>query len=761
MDAAHEGAPGEAAFPFGSGVTIRLGWVGHDHGGAVLTSDKLVQLFAAVLLASGPLLSAGAAAAEDDDPYLWLEQAESPRALEWVRAENARSLAVLEADPRFEPMHQEALTILTSDARVALGQIHAGAVYNFRQDEAHVRGVWRRASVESYRAGNPDWETLLDYDALARSEEENWVAGSVACLEPAYRHCMIELSRGGTDAGVWREFDTVEKTFVADGFYLPEAKSDLAWIDEDTLLVGTDLGPGSLTDSGYARTLVRLSRGDELEDAPTVFEADEADVGVFPRVEHDGGRTQVFTQRAVSFFETEYYYSTAGTDAGTTAGADAQRTARTDARTRLPVPLNADLEGVLDDRAVFSLREAWRYRGAEYAEGTVIAYDLDDGSVETVFSGTANQAVQDVEIGESDIVLQYLEDVAGRAARISRAASGQWTSEKITLPDNGVVTLVSVDGGTDDALASFESLMTPDSLFFVDADNDVARIARAPAFYDAAGVVVEQRFATSKDGTRIPYFIAGKKNVLDKGDAPTVQYGYGGFLDATLPVYYQDPGRPQHGALAGKLWLSRGGVLVLSNIRGGSEYGPAWHQAAMKEKHQNAIDDFIAVSEDLIATGVTSPEKLGAIGRSNGGLLMGAILTQRPELYAAIDCGVPLFDMKRYTQLGAGASWIGEYGDPQTPEDWAYLSKYSPYQNLKADRPYPKVFFYTSTKDDRVHPGHARKAAARMKALGYGYFYYENTEGGHGGTSNQEQLAYRTALEFTYFAHMLMPRLPR
>jgi prolyl oligopeptidase len=692
-------------------------------------------------LIAGALSLASPVAFAQADPNLWLEQADSPKALDWVETQNERSLGELEADPRFAPMRQEALSILTSDARVPYGEIHAGAVYNFWQDDAHVRGVWRRASVQSYRAGTPEWETLIDYDALARGEGENWVAGAIACLAPEYRHCMVEVSHGGTDAGVWREFDTVTKAFVADGFYVPEAKSDVAWIDADTLLVGTDLGTGSLTQSGYPRTLVRLARGASLAAAPHVFEGDARDVGVFPRVEHGERTTHVFMQRAVSFFETEYYYSADGTDG----------------EKKLPVPLNADLEGVLDGRAVFILREPWRYREATYPEGAVVAYDLASGSAETVFAGSASESVQDVEVGETGLVIQYLEDVAGKAARVSRGKNGRWSAKEIPLPANGVVRIVSAGGGTDGAMLSFESLTTPNSLYYVNLRNQTDKIAQAPAFYDAADVVVRQRFATSKDGTKVPYFVAGHEDVLAGGDAPTVQYGYGGFLDAILPIYYADPGRPQHGALAGKLWISRGGVLVLSNIRGGSEYGPAWHKAAMKEKHQNAIDDFIAVSEALIESGLTAPDKLGAIGRSNGGLLMGAILTQRPELYAAIDCGVPLFDMKRYTKLGAGASWIGEYGDPDKPEDWAYLSKYSPYQNLKANQPYPKVFFYTSTKDDRVHPGHARKAAARMSQLGYDYYYYENTEGGHGGTTNQEQLAFRTALEFTYFAHMLMP----
>jgi len=703
-----------------------------------------MQRVALTVLVAGIILGPMQAAA-DEDPYLWLEDVYSPRALAWVKQQNERSLDVLEADPRFEPMHREALSILTSEARIPDGQIHNGAVYNFWQDKTHVRGLWRRASVASYRSGKPDWETLLDYDALADEEGENWVAGSVVCLEPGHRHCMIEVSHGGKDASVWREFDVAKKAFVKNGFYIPEAKSFLAWVDADTLLVGTDRGQGTLTNSGYARTLVRLTRGARLEDAPVVFQGQVDDVGVIPSVVQDGGVARVFLQRAVTFFETQYSYR-------------AERAGKADGDlVQLPWPLNTNLEGVLDGRAIVTLRQNWQYRDEEYASGQVLAYDLVTGDVEHVFTPAANQALQDIDVGATGLVLQYLDDVVGRAARLSRDEDGTWRMTPVKLPDNGVVRIVSAGGGTDEVLLSFQSLTQPNSLYYVSGSGIAAeRIMQAPAFYDASDVVVEQRFATSKDGTRIPYFIAGKRDVLARGNAPTVQYGYGGFLQAIVPVYYEDPARPQQGGLAGKMWISRGGVLVISNIRGGSEYGPAWHQAAMRARHQNAIDDFIAVSEALIRSGVTNPGKLGAIGRSNGGLLMGAVLTQRPDLYAAIDCGVPLFDMKRYTKLGAGASWIAEYGDPDVPADWAFISEYSPYQNLRAGQPYPEVFIYTSTADDRVHPGHARKAAAKLEALGYPVLYYENTEGGHGGTANQDELAFRTALEYTYFAHELM-----
>lgn len=679
-------------------------------------------------------------ASAQDDPHLWLEEVEGEEALDWVRSQNDRSLAELEGDPRFDALYQEALSILNSDARLPLGQIHNGQIYNFWQDEAHVRGIWRRADVNSYRAGSPNWETVLDFDGLAETEGENWIRGGLACLSPAYRHCMVEVSHGGKDAGVWREFDTETKEFVAGGFEMPEAKSTVAWIDEDTLLVGTDWGEGSLTDSGYARTLRIWRRGDDLSDATAFYAGVGTDVGVFPSVEHDGDDIHLFAQRAVTFFETEYHYASS-------IGGE-QRL--------LPFPPNTDLSGVLDGRAIVSLRENWTHDDASYVQGSVIAYDLNSGESELVFAANERQSVEALRVGKSNIIIQYLDDVSGKAMRLTRDGKSDWRVSDINLPANGVVEVVSSGGGTDDALFSYESMTSPEALYFVTAENGVKKIMETPAFYDATGVVVEQRFATSSDGTKVPYFVMGQDSVLKQGNAPTIQYGYGGFLASILPVYYDEPSRPQHGALSGLMWVKRGGVMVLSNIRGGSEYGPRWHEAALKENRQRSFDDFIAISEDLIETGVTSPEKLGIIGRSNGGLLMGAMLTQRPELYSAIDIGVPLFDMKRYNKLLAGASWMGEYGNPDIPEEWAYISQYSPYQNLKADQSYPEVFFYTSTKDDRVHPGHARKAAARMSELGYDFLYYENIEGGHGGTANQDQLAYRTALEYVYFVRKLM-----
>ena len=693
----------------------------------------LVALLATAVEVAGPVH----AATEDVDPHAWLEDIDGAAALDWARVQNARSLPVLESDPRFADMRAEARAVLTSPKRIPIGSIHAGYVYNFWQDDVQVRGLWRRAEVAGYLAGSPRWQTLIDFDRLAREENENWIAGTFACLAPAHRRCMVQMSRGGGDASTWREFDTETRSFIRDGFVLPEAKSDVAWVDDDTLLVGTNWGEGSLTLSGYARVVKAWRRGTPLERAVTLYEGQPQDVSVRPQVEQDG-RPRAFVVRATTFFESEFYLLR---DLATPV--------------RLPLPPNADLEGVLDGRAILRLREAWSHGGRPYASGSVVAYDLDRDTAELVFVPNDAQSVEQVAIGRTGLVLQYLEDVSGRAARVVRTAEGRWRLEPIPLPAHGVLKIASAGGGTDTVLVTHEGLTTPLSLHQVDTRNRVREIVRAAATYDAAGVVVEQRFATSKDGTRIPYFVMGRGDVLRRGPAPTVQYAYGGFLNATQPVYYEDPARPQHGALAGPLWVARGGVLVLANIRGGSEYGPRWHQAGLRENRQKVFDDFVAVSEHLIRTGVTTPRQLGAIGRSNGGLLMGVVMNQRPDLYAAIVCGVPLLDMRNYTRLGAGASWVAEYGDPATT-DWNYMSAWSPYQNLRAGVDYPPVFYYTSTRDDRVHPAHARKAAARLAEFGRDHFYYENIEGGHGGTANQEQLAYRIALEYTYFARQLM-----
>lgn len=697
---------------------------------------KRFAFFSAVLLALGIILSA--CATRQADPYIWLEEVEGEKSLEWVETENARSKAILEGQPEFQSMLQEAREILNSSERIPLVSIHGDYVYNHWQDPDHVRGLWRRATLESFGAGQPGWELLLDIDALAEAEGENWIfAGAHACLPPEYTLCMVGLSRGGKDAAVYREFSVEDKAFVENGFAIPEAKSRLTWEDENTLLVATDWGPDSLTESGYPRVYKRWVRGGDLSAAVEIFTSPVTDVSPFARVLRDGEQRYTLINRAVTFFESEYFLL------------------EEQGLRQVPLPLHAAVAGMLNGQLIVRVDENWSHQGEVFTQGSVVAINPADFSTELVYQPAQGEAVSEVMLGDKMVHLQILDNVIGRARQLMKE-DGRWVARTLALPDNGVVNLVSVSGDDDSLLVSFESMTVPDSLYLAAPDGSLKQAYSLPAFYDAADVEVSQRFAISKDGTRVPYFVMGRKDVLAKGNAPTIQYGYGGFLVPILPEYYDENARPQHGALAGRLWVARGGVLVLSNIRGGGEYGPAWHQAALKQNRHLAYEDFFAIGEALVETGVTTPEKLGAIGRSNGGLLMGAVLTQRPDLYAAIDCGVPLLDMLRYHLLLAGASWMGEYGNPDVPEERAYLETYSPYQALKPGVKYPEVLFYTSTKDDRVHPGHARKMAARMREYGNSFLMYENTEGGHGGAANQDQLAYRAALEYAYFSMKLM-----
>ncbi len=677
--------------------------------------------------------------APGEDPWLWLESVEGDRALDWVRDENARSLAALTGDPRFSELEAEAAAILNSTERIPYGRILGDHVYNFWQDTDNVRGVWRRAELAGYLAGTPSWQTLIDMDALDAAEAQNWIFEGYTCLSPDYERCMVNLSRGGTDAAVYREFSIPDRAFVDGGFALPQAKSSLAWADGDTLIVGTDWGDGRLTESGYAQTVKLWRRGQPLAESRAVYQGAAEDVGVFAAVFRDADSAYPMAIRAVTFFETEYYWRRPSGEV-----------------TLLPLPRRSNLQGMIDGHALVTLDEAWTYRGVAYAQGALVALDMQTMSVGLVYEPAEGEAIDDVRAGRSAVFIEVLDNVIGKVRRLDRTAAGDWQATTLPLPDNGVVGITSVNPAGNDLLVSFESLVVPDSLYYIDAQLGSRQVASLPLFYDTSDVVVEQRFATSADGTRVPYFLMGRSEVLARGNAPTIQYGYGGFQASILPNYYNDPSRPQHGALAGRLWVSRGGVMVLSNIRGGGEYGPAWHEAALKRNRHRAFEDFFAIAEALIADGVTTPARLGAVGRSNGGLLMGVALTQRPDLYAAIDCGVPLLDMLRYHRLLAGASWVGEYGSPEIPAERDYLAAYSPYQRLDPDADYPPVLFCTSTKDDRVHPGHARKMAARMAAQGHDFYYYENIEGGHGGTANQDQLAFRTALEYVFFVRELM-----
>jgi len=665
---------------------------------------------------------------ELDDPYLWLEEIDGPRALDFARVASTRTLSELRERTEFAEIRDEVREVLDSRDRIAQIGVHGDHLYNFWQDRANPRGLWRRTTWAEYRKPQPVWETVLDVDALARDDKENWVWKNAQCLPPRGDQCLISLSRGGGDAIVVREFDLARKQFVADGFGLPEGKSDVVWRDRDTIYVGTDFGAGSITDSGYPRVVKRWSRGTPLAQAVTVFEGQRTDVGASAWVDHDvrdgAARITEGIRRSIAFYNGETFVLRDG------------------APVRLAVPNDATA-AVVGERLVVRLRSAWDIGGRSYPGGALLvtnAREFLDGkrAFDVLFEPGAHTALQSWSATRSSVVLDVLDNVRSRLWVMTPSAAG-WQRKEIALPSLGAASARAVDRYTSDQVfVTYQDFLTPPTLFIGAAGEPVETLKSMPAFFDASRMAVQQLEVKSRDGTRVPYFVIGERGVKN---APTMLYGYGGFENALEPFY--------SGAL-GRAWLARGGVLVIANIRGGGEFGPAWHQAALKDKRQNAFDDFIAIGEDLARRGIAQPKQIGIRGGSNGGLLVGAALTQRPELFGAAVAQVPLLDMRRYNKLLAGASWMAEYGDPDVPEQWAYIAKYSPYQNVRKDARYPPTLFVTSTRDDRVHPAHARKMFARMREQGHDAWYYENIEGGHGAASNNEQRALMTAIEYTF-----------
>jgi prolyl oligopeptidase len=669
-----------------------------------------------------------AAPLEPADPYAWLEDVTGERALEWVRKQNAVAVRELEAAPDFEKLRARLLAILDSRDKIPYVAKHGQFYYNFWQDATHVRGLWRRTSLAEYRKADPAWEIVLDLDQLAEKEKENWVWKGYAPLYPTYDRCLVFLSRGGADAKVVREFDLTNRTFIAGGFFLPEAKSDVAWRNRDTLYVGTDFGPGSLTDSGYPRIVKEWRRGTALAEARQVFEGKAADVSVDVAVIHDHGRTYEMIRRGVTFFTSENYVR------------------RGDQWLKLPVPDDV-IVGTFEDQVLLRLRSDWTVAGTTHPAGSLLAAGFDEcltnsPKFASLFAPTARTSLAETSATKNFLVVNTLDNVRSRIYT-RRRKNGEWLRAPIEAPAFGSVDLNGIDSDeSDDYFLTITDFLTPSSLYYGNLDRpEREKLKSLPAFFNTEGLDISQHEATSKDGTKVPYFEVRRKNAALNGTNPTLLYGYGGFEIPMLPSYR---------AASGAAWLERGGVYALANIRGGGEFGPRWHEAARKQNRQRAYDDFIAVAEDLVARKVTSPKRLGIQGGSNGGLLMGVMLTQRPDLFKAVVCQVPLLDMRRFNKLLAGASWMAEYGNPDVPEEWAYISKYSPYQNVRKDKAYPRTLFMTSTRDDRVHPGHARKMVARMEEQGHPVLYYENIEGGHGGAANNKQAAYMSALAYTF-----------
>ena len=670
------------------------------------------------------------------DPYLWLEDVTGDKALAWVRERNAESSKELAGTPEFQNLEAALLQVYDSKERIPLVHKEGPFYYNFWKDAQNPRGLWRRTTLEEYRKAEPRWDVILDLDALGKAENENWVWEGAQILRPARTRCLITLSRGGADASVTREFDMESRAFVKDGFQIPEAKGELSWIDEGSVYVSTDFGPGSMTDSGYPRIVKLWKRGTALADATPVYEAKSTDMAASATFDDTKGFERHFVTRTIAFFSHEVFLR----------GADG--TLR-----KIPVPDDSNLS-VHREWMLVELRTPWTVGPRTFPAGALLAARFDEfmagrRDLTILFEPTPSTSLASYHWTLDRLILNVLDDVKSRLSVLT-PGEGPWRQDAIP----GAAEFASLDAWavdereSDDFFMTVTDFLTPTSLFLGTFGQAPEKLKQTPAFFDASGLEISQHFVSSKDGTRVPYFQVSPKGMALDASHPTLLTGYGGFEISEVPYY--------SGAV-GRAWLSRGGVYVVANIRGGGEYGPNWHQAALKEKRPRAYEDFAAVAQDLVARKVTTPHLLGTMGGSNGGLLMGNMITQYPQLFGAVVCQVPLLDMKRYSKLLAGASWMAEYGDPDKPEEWAFIRTFSPYQNLKAGVKYPPVFFTTSTRDDRVHPGHARKMMAKMRDMGCDVRYYENIEGGHGGAADNKQAAHMWALSYTFLWRELKP----
>ncbi|MER7008337.1 prolyl oligopeptidase family serine peptidase [Dactylosporangium sp. NPDC000555] len=666
-----------------------------------------------------------------DDAYLWLEDVEGERALSWVRERNAESVAALTGNDRFTGMYEGIRAVLDADDRIPMVAWHGERVYNLWKDAGHPRGLWRRTTLEDYRRDEPAWQTVLDLDALAAAEGENWVWQGVTFLRTGplggEHRCLLSLSRGGADASVVREFDLDALEFVADGFRLAEAKSDVSWIDADRIFVGTDTGPGSMTSSGYPRQVRVWRRGTALADAPVVFEGSADDVSVRASIDPSADGRRAVLRQSTDFFHARRYLLTGE--------------ALTEL-TELDVPHDASVD-VHREWLLVRVRTDWHTGDATHPAGTLLIARLADylaGSREltVLFTPDPHTSLSFADWTRTGLILVLLCDVRSRLELLSYSG-GEW-HRTVLGSELGQTDVWDTNADTDDQYLLLSSGFTlPPTLRHGVLGGDAPAILKqGPAYFPAEGIETRQFFATSADGTQVPYFVVGRPDAVP---GPTLLSGYGGFEVSRVPAY---------NSIIGLGWLARGGTYVVANIRGGGEYGPAWHRSALRENRPRAYEDFAAVAADLVERGITTRERLGIEGGSNGGLLMGVMLTRYPELFGAIVCAVPLLDMKRYHLLLAGASWMAEYGDPDSPDDWAYLSLFSPYQNVRDGVPYPPTLVTTSTRDDRVHPGHARKMVALLRERGKDVTYYENIEGGHGGAADNAQLAYKWALAFEF-----------
>ena len=699
---------------------------------------------AALSLAASVLLPVALNAqkiAEQPDPYVWLEDVNGTRSMDWVKAENERSAKVLNADTRYAEFKADALKVLESPDRLAIPDFHEGVIYNTWQDAEHVRGILRKTTLADYLVEKPHWTTILDYDALAKADNEKWVQHGLNCLYPESTVCLVNLSAGGEDADTLREFDLRTGKFVEGGFVLPRSKQRVAWVDKDTLLVARDWGKGTMTPSGYPFVVKLWRRGQPLDQAKEIFRGKESDEEASAYVLHDAqGDQLMMASRSVDFFHSEH------------ALLALDGTSRV-----LALPGKVTLAGVLDGQFIFSIEEEWKPNGSSetYKQGSVLSLDLKAMQKDPehlkpaiVFSPTAYEFVDSTTTTKSHLLLTTLENVQGRAYVYTRDKAGKWLRKKLPVPDNVTVGVVSTNTSDDKFFLSLTGFLTPSSLQLGDAaTGELKTVKTVPAQFDASRDVVEQLAATSKDGTKVPYFVVRPKEMKYDGSNPTLLNAYGGFQVSETPRY---------NAISGKLWLEHGGVFALANIRGGGEFGPAWHDAGLKTHRQRIYDDFAAVGHDLIARKITSPRRLGIEGGSNGGLLMGVEFNQHPEMWNAVVIQVPLLDMLGFEHIAAGASWVGEYGSVSVPEEHAFLASISPYNNLKADEKYPEPLIFTTTKDDRVGPVHARKFAARLEEFHKPFFYDEIVEGGHAAGANLKEQAGTWAEMYVYLNRKLV-----
>ncbi|MDP2128147.1 MAG: prolyl oligopeptidase family serine peptidase [Pseudohongiella sp.] len=697
---------------------------------AGLKQSMLSACLTTIALGAG---SVGKSAMADD--YLWLEEVEGEAALAWVEQQNTRSLPQIMSHPAYQQLYQNALEVHNSTARIPEISRRGEYLYNLWRDATHVRGLYRRTTLQEYSKSDPAWETVLDLDKLAADESQNWTWGGINCLAPDYNRCLMSLSIAGSDAAVVREFDISTKEFVQNGYELPEAKSRVNWLDENTIIVGTDLGPGSMTDSGYPAQLRVWQRGHTVQESELLYSAPVDSVSVYSYKLEDGENTYPVVHESLTFYTMDRFVYTGGE------------------LTALAIPQDAIITGLFRNQLFVELKSDWH----EFKQGAVIYAPMPD-----VLAGAAQfklfiqpderSAILDIQFTRNAVIVNWLDNVRGRLERFTMAALGDgsssdsWLKETVAFDPNGSVAVQNASYHYQDFFVSYNSFLEPTTLYHVDNSLQSTPLKSMPAMFDASQFETHQYMATSADGTQIPYFVVISRAAELDGSNPTQLWAYGGF-----ELSY----RPSYSAIIGRNWLEQGGVYVLANIRGGGEFGPRWHQAGLLKNRHKVYEDFEAVAEDLIARKITSPRHLGIRGGSNGGLLVGAAVTRRPDLFNAVISQVPLLDMQRYSKLLAGASWMGEYGDPDQEDMWAYIRSYSPYHNVHADVTYPKIFFTTSTRDDRVHPGHARKMVAKMLDQGHDVLYYENTEGGHAGAANNNQRAQLDALIYAYFLERL------